>query len=308
MLPWPKGISFFAEAHLLLERVRGEGRQQRAAARQDAERAAQRGAAQHRGDHVAEVLARREQARHLGREHLALLLGLGEVGDDLAVAEHAHRHRDEAHAVGEFGNVEGIARHARVDVGADEADQEAQHDHADRLQQRAGGQHHRADQAQHHEREVLGGTELEGQFGQRGREGRKHQRAHAAREEGAEARRRERGAAPPLLGHLVAVDHRHHGGRLARQVDQDRGGRAAVLRAVVDAREHDQRRHGRQRIGRRQQQRHGGHRADAGQHADQRAEQAAEEGIEQVLQREGGAETQREVFEQFHVSCPLNRR
>ena len=33
----------------------------------------------------------------------------------------------------------------------------------------------------------------------------------------------------------------------ARQVDQDRGGRAAVLGAVVDAGEHDQRRHRRQR-------------------------------------------------------------
>ncbi len=34
-------------------------------------------------------------------------------------AEHAHRDDHEADAVGELGNVEAEARHARVDVGAD---------------------------------------------------------------------------------------------------------------------------------------------------------------------------------------------
>ena len=54
---------------------------------------------------------------------------------------------------------------------------------------------------------------------------------------------------------------------------QDRRRRAAVLRAVVDAGQHDQRRHRLQRIGRRQQHRDRRDRTDAGQHADQRAEQ-----------------------------------
>ncbi len=51
---------------------------------------------------------------------------------------------------------------------------------------------------------------------------------------------RRTGAALPR--HLVAVDGGDDRRRLARNVDQDRGGRAAVLRAVVDAGEQDQRR------------------------------------------------------------------
>ena len=48
-------------------------------------------------------------------------------------------------------------------------------------------------------------------------------------------------AAParPLARHLVAVEARHDRRRLAGHVEQDRGRRAAVLRAVVDAGEHD---------------------------------------------------------------------
>jgi hypothetical protein len=85
------------------------------------------------------------------------------------------------------------------------------------------------------------------------------------------------GPARPLLGHLVAVERGHHRGRFTRDVDQDRGGRAAVLRAVIDAGEHDQRADRRQPEGDRQQHRDGGERADAGQHADQRADQRADQ-------------------------------
>ena len=44
-----------------------------------------------------------------------------------------------------------------------------------------------------------------------------------------------------LLRHLVAVETRDHRRRLARNAQQDRRGRAAVHRAVVDRREHDDR-------------------------------------------------------------------
>ena len=46
---------------------------------------------------------------------------------------------------------------AGIDVGADQAEQQAEHHHGDRLAQRAARQHHRADQAEHHQREVVGG-------------------------------------------------------------------------------------------------------------------------------------------------------
>ena len=111
----------------------------------------------------------------------------------------------------------------------------------------------------------------------------------------------QRRAGAALARHLVAVDRGHDRRRFARHVDQDRRRRAAVLRAVVDAGQHDQRRRGVERVGRRQQHRDRRHRADARQHADQRAEQAAEERVEQVLQREGDAEADAEVVKQVHA-------
>ena len=52
------------------------------------------------------------------------------------------------------------------------------------------------------------------------------------------------GAGASLARHLVPIDGGHHRGRLARNVDQDGGGRAAVLSTVIDAGEQDQRRFG----------------------------------------------------------------
>ena len=106
------------------------------------------------------------------------------------------------------------------------------------------------------------------------------------------------GAALPR--HLVAVDAGDDGGRLAGQVDQDRGGRAAVLRAVIDAGQHDQRADRRDVEGDRQEHRDGGERADAGQDADQRADRDAEHAVTEVLQREGDAEAEGEIVEQIH--------
>jgi hypothetical protein len=44
-------------------------------------------------------------------------------------------------------------------------------------------------------------------------------------------------AAParPVAGHLVALERRDDGGAFARGVEQDRGGRAAIHGAVIDA-------------------------------------------------------------------------
>ena len=86
-------------------------------------------------------------------------------------------------------------------------------------------------------------------------------------------------AAParPFLRHGVAVDAGHHRGGFARDAQQDRGGRAAILRAVIDAGEHHDRLGGVEPEGQRQQDGDAGERADARQHADQRADQAAEE-------------------------------
>ncbi len=87
-----------------------------------------------------------------------------EIRDDFRKAEDAHGDRDEADAVGQFRNIEAEARHARVDVGANQSQQQPEHDHRDGLDKRARGQHDRADQTEHHQREVLCGAELESQL------------------------------------------------------------------------------------------------------------------------------------------------
>src|SRR5262249_3647734 len=82
-------------------------------------------------------------------------------------------------------------------------------------------------------------------------------------------------AAPAVPRHLMAIDAGHHRRGLARQVHQNGGGRAAVLRAVKDAGEHDQPRRGLEVERQRQQHRDGRNRTDAGKDADQRSDQRA---------------------------------
>ena len=90
----------------------------------------------------------------------------------------------------------------------------------------------------------------------------------------------------------------------AGDVDQDCRGRAAILRAVIDAGEHD---HGGCRMEaerERQQHRDGGDRTDARQHADQRAQEHADEAVGEILQGDGDAEAEREVGQDIHAASP----
>jgi hypothetical protein len=121
------------------------------------------------------------------------------------------------------------------------AEQQAEHDHPDRLQQRTRREHDGADQAQHHQREVFGRTELEGEFGQRRRKRGDQNRCDAAGEERADRRdRRARGPRDPGAPSGSRRD-RSRPKTIHPAVDQNRRGRAAVLRTVVDAGQHDQR-------------------------------------------------------------------
>ena len=104
-----------------------------------------------------------------------------------------------------------------------------------------------------------------------------HDDAERAGDEGAHRRDAERRAGTPLLRHRVAIEAGDDGGRLARDVHQDGGDRAAIHRAVEDRAEHRHRGDRRQRDRGRQQQRQRGERPDARQHADERADQAADE-------------------------------
>ena len=145
-----------------------------------------------------------------------------------------------------------------------------------------------------------GGVELEREPGHRRARGRDHDGRDGAGEERGDRRDRQRRPGAALLRHLVAVEAGDDRRGFARHVDQDRGGRAAVLRAVEDAGQHDQRRGRRQREGERQQDRDGGDRRDARQHADQRADQRAEKAEADVGRRQRDREAGGEIGEQVH--------
>src|SRR5581483_11927749 len=100
----------------------------------------------------------------------------------------------------------------------------------------------------------------------------------------------EGGAGLALSGEGMAVEDGDDRGRLAGQAQQDRGDRAAVLRTVEDAGEHDD---GGDRFEverDRQQDRDGGGRAETGQDADEHAYDDADEAVQQVLRLEDDGE------------------
>ena len=187
-----------------------------------------------------------------------------------------------------------------VHVDADQTDQHADDDHGDGLGRRAVREHDGAEQSEDDEADRLHRRELEGQRGQRQAQQRDHHRRHRAGEERGDGGDRQRRAGAALAGHLVAVDAGDDRGGLARHVDEDGGRRAAVLRAVEDAGQHDHGRRRRQAEREGQQHRHRGERRDARQHADQRADHHAGETEQQVLPARRRGEPERQVVEQLH--------
>ena len=115
------------------------------------------------------------------------------------------------------------------------------------------------------------------------------------------------GPARPLRAIGVAVDAGDDRGRLARDVEQDRGGRAAVFRAVIDAGQHDDAA-GRIHLERqRQQQRDRGRRAEPRQDADDGAEEAADETPQQIGRLKRDRETVQQSAEHVHVRTRTRR-
>ena len=98
------------------------------------------------------------------------------------------------------------------------------------LSSRAARHRHGGDEAEHHQREIFGGVELERQICERRRERRDHQRRHAACKERSQRGDGQRRAGAALPRHLVPVENGDDRRHLARQIDQDGGCRAAVRR------------------------------------------------------------------------------
>ena len=248
--------------------------------------------------------AGRHQAFDLRFEDIAALGRELQIADDFREAEHAHGDVGEADAVGQFRDIEGHATGAGFEVGTDHRQQQAGEHHGDGFEHRALCQHHREDEAEHHEREIFRRSEQQREAGQRRPERGHQHRRHAAREERADRGDRECGPRPALARHLVAVEAGDDGGGLTGDVDQNRGGRTAVLSAVINAGEHDQRADRRQAECDRQQHRDGRNRADAGQNADQGSHQRTEQTEQNVVRVGRDLKAQQEVREKVRHDLP----
>ena len=161
------------------------------------------------------------------------------------------------------------------------------------------------DKREQHDRQV--GRRAEGHRESRDRRGERRQQdgADGAGDERADGRGGQRLRGSAGFGHLVALDRGDHRRRLARCVQQDRRGRAAVHAAVEDAREHDERRAGADVVGDGQQQRHRHRRADTRQHADGGAQQHSDHGVQQVHRRGGFGEPLQQPVEVVHLQNPV---
>ena len=284
----------------LLHHVGEKGRDLGAARRQRAEREAERGAAQPRLPRARPVLEAHPDRAPDRRDLLRLVaVAAGDV-ERLADREQADHDHDHVDAVQQLRDAEREARLAGLGVDADQAERQAEEQAREAARERAAEDRGDRGEGQHHQREVGGGAEPQRDLHHQRRDEGQRQGRDRAGDERADRRGRERRAAAALARHQVALERGHDGRRLAGRVEQDRGGRAAVHGAVVDAGEHDE---GGGRVeveGDRQQQGDGQRRPDPGQHAHGRAERDPDRRPHQVEGRERDGEALAERGERLH--------
>ena len=218
--------------------------------------------------------------------------------------DHDRYQRD---AFGEIGDAKREARFAGHRFLADGAQHQA-----DRHRQQRGRQ--RAARNPRHHHETAGGERKEFRRPEQDRDlgkigGEHHNADHGegAADERADRDDGQRRAGAALFGELVAVDRGDDGSGLAGDVEQDRGGRAAIHRAVEDAGHHDQARGRVERESQRQDQRDAGDRAEARQHADRGACECANEGRQQIRRCSGDAQSIQQALEGVHFMSVLEQ-
>ena len=147
-----------------------------------------------------------------------------------------------------------------------------------------------------------GGPKSSAKLGdQRGDEGQGDDREGSA-DEGADRGDAQGRACPALPGDRVSVEDGHHRGRLAGQAQEHGGDGAAVLRAVEDARQHDDRGRGLDAVGEREQDGDGRGRSQAGQDTDQHADEHADEAVQKIGRLKNDGEAGQEAREDIHAS------
>jgi hypothetical protein len=232
---------------------------------------------------------------------LATDLLLDEV-EELGHAEEPDHHDQEVDAGEDIRDAEGVALDTGVGVDPDGREHEADQRADQRLHRVGADERGEAGEGEDHQRHVVGRLEGHAEARERRAEQRQQHDRDRAADEGGDGRQRERLAGLAAPGHRVAVERGHHRARVARHVEKDGRDAAAVLGAVVDTGEQDERALRRQAeaVGDRQQDRDPVDRADAGQRADQRAEEAAAKDEHEVERGEGDGEAGAEPGQDFH--------
>ena len=138
------------------------------------------------------------------------------------------------------GKIHREALHAAVDVGADLPEQHADQAHRHAVEQAAGGDEAHAHEPHQHERAVVGRPEQERHLAQRRGQRREHHDGHRAADEARNAGGEQGEAGLALERHLVAVDAGDDAAGV-RNLHRDGAHAVAVLGAVVDSRQHDER-------------------------------------------------------------------
>ena len=207
----------------------------------------------------------RQEPPDRGLHHLAGL-GVLEAAQDFGDAEHAHAEHGDVDAVGEPGRPKVMRSLAGLEVGTDGREQDPDQDHGDRLEDRTARQQDGEGEAHHASARSTrpGRRPARASVSGAASAAITHRRDRAG-EERADRRHAERDAGPPLAAPsggrrwTVTTESTSPG-----MFDQDRRRRAAVLRAVIDARQHDQRADRIEPEGQRQQDRDGRDRPDPG--------------------------------------------
>ena len=221
-----------------------EGRNLGAAGRHGADREADRRAAQPGLPGAPPVLAASSMTEPLtGSIFSSRGRMRGSDRERLADGEERHRERRHLDAVEEIGHAEGAARACPVSWSMPISPSASPMNSAVRPAQRAN-RRRRAEtvmKASTISAKYSAGPNDSANLDHRGAMKRQPQRRDQCRPRRSRWRRWRAPAAPPLAGHLVAFEGGDDRGAFARRVEQDRGGRAAIHAAVVDAGEHDQR-------------------------------------------------------------------
>src|SRR5262249_5329690 len=154
---------------------------------------------------------------------------------------------------------------------------------------------------------IVGRPELERPIHHHGRQKGDAEGADRTGNERADGRGRERRAGAAVARHLVTLERRDDGGALARRVEQNRRGRAAIHRAIVNAGEKDECRGGLDLEGDRQEQRDGQRRAEARKDADGGAQRGAHQAPQEIHRSERDRKAVEKLREGIHLSCPPPR-